>query len=352
MTLSGILRASRERIVERWRTHAQREVAGESMTRSELIDTLPLFLDELAAALDRGSEKTAVDLAATSHGAQRMHLGFAEHEVVREYNIVRDSVLDECLACGYEPHRREIWEFCRLLTESVGISLTAFMREREHERDRVTSEHIAFLAHELRNPLHAARMALSLHARGQGDPQRLLRLVERSISSAIRGLDNELTGLRLQGPALAKLEALDAARLIADAREDAIAVAESAGRSIRSESDPGLRVLADARLLASALGNLVMNAAKFTRPGGTITLRARKVDARIRFEVEDECGGLPLETMDKLFDPFVQGGRDRTGFGLGLAIARQATEAHGGTLTVHNLPGKGCIFLLELPAPP
>ena len=104
----------------------------------------------------------------------------------------------------------------------------------------------------------------------------------------------------------------------------------------------------DARLLHSTLSNLIHNAVKYTREGGRVTVRGRSVDDRVVIEVEDECGGLPEGKIEELFNPFVQAGADRTGFGLGLAIAKQAAEAHAGAIRVHSLPGKGCVFTLDL----
>jgi signal transduction histidine kinase len=72
------------------------------------------------------------------------------------------------------------------------------------------------------------------------------------------------------------------------------------------------------------------------------------LEGGITVEVEDGCGGLPQENTTELFEPFVQRGENRTGFGLGLAIVKQALEAHGGRVSVRNLPGKGCVFLLDL----
>jgi signal transduction histidine kinase len=69
-------------------------------------------------------------------------------------------------------------------------------------------------------------------------------------------------------------------------------------------------------------------------------------------EIEDRCGGLPQGDSQELFKPFVQRGSDRPGFGLGLAIVEQSIKAHGGLVTVRNLPGKGCVFSLELPHSP
>jgi signal transduction histidine kinase len=66
-------------------------------------------------------------------------------------------------------------------------------------------------------------------------------------------------------------------------------------------------------------------------------------------EVEDCCGGLPDDYQNKLFTPFVQLSDDKSGLGLGLAVARQSVEAFRGTLTVRNLPGHGCIFTISLP---
>jgi signal transduction histidine kinase len=119
---------------------------------------------------------------------------------------------------------------------------------------------------------------------------------------------------------------------------------------VRVDADPELEIDADRRLLTSAVSNLVQNAVKFTRAGGQVSLRAREEGIVVAIEVEDECGGLPAGTADDLFRPFVQRSADRSGVGLGLAIVRESIEAHGGHVHVHNLPGKGCVFKVELPA--
>jgi signal transduction histidine kinase len=69
----------------------------------------------------------------------------------------------------------------------------------------------------------------------------------------------------------------------------------------------------------------------------------------VLFEVFDGCGGLPEDLPQKLFQPFVQVGEDRSGFGLGLVIVKQAVEAHGGAVRVVNDPPQGCCFVVELP---
>jgi len=105
----------------------------------------------------------------------------------------------------------------------------------------------------------------------------------------------------------------------------------------------------DARLIRSALGNLLHNAVKYSYPGSVVELRGSLADQRAVLEVEDACGGLDPGKVEAVFAPFVRLATNQSGFGLGLAIARQAADAHGGSIRVQNLPGKGCIFVLEFP---
>ena len=95
--------------------------------------------------------------------------------------------------------------------------------------------------------------------------------------------------------------------------------------------------------------NLLQNAFKCTPAGGRVELRVRREDTRVLIEVEDECGGMPESSSD-LFQPFGERrGRDKTGLGLGLSIARRAVRAHGGEIYIRNMPGTGCVFVVEIP---
>jgi signal transduction histidine kinase len=91
------------------------------------------------------------------------------------------------------------------------------------------------------------------------------------------------------------------------------------------------------------------NAIKFSLEGGRVTLRARALEDRVLFEVEDSCAGMPDDLLPKLFQPFVQENADRSGFGLGLSIVKRAVEAHHGSVRVVNRTNEGCTFVLDLP---
>jgi signal transduction histidine kinase len=130
------------------------------------------------------------------------------------------------------------------------------------------------------------------------------------------------------------------ASLEAQARECTFAV---------SEVDAGLALDVDPDMLFSALGNLLQNAFKFTHPQTQVSLSAYSAADRIRIDVEDHCGGLPHGFAEEGFLPFKQGGEDRSGLGLGLAICQRSVEANNGTLSVRDIPNTGCVFTIDLP---
>jgi hypothetical protein len=80
-----------------------------------------------------------------------------------------------------------------------------------------------------------------------------------------------------------------------------------------------------------------------------VSLKTRATASRVLIEIEDACGGLPPGKADALFRPFVQGGADRTGLGLGLSISRKSVEGDGGELRVRDVPGVGCVFTIDMP---
>jgi signal transduction histidine kinase len=116
------------------------------------------------------------------------------------------------------------------------------------------------------------------------------------------------------------------------------------------EIDPALKIEADQDLLFSAVSNLVQNAIKYTRPGGTIRIRGRAAGDQAIIEIEDECGGLGSTTPEDLFKPFEKHHKNRDGLGLGLTIAQRAIALNDGQIEVVNLPGCGCIFRISLPS--
>jgi signal transduction histidine kinase len=172
----------------------------------------------------------------------------------------------------------------------------------------------------------------------------------RNLSRLRHRIDNSLVSLRIRH--LGRVRSIHAARVslrdIVDAARDELAGDAEQGQ-IAILVDGDAVTCADPRLIQSAIANLVGNAVKYTRPGGTIHVSVRETPNLVSVEIEDECGGLPEGKAEELFTPFTQRGADRTGFGLGLAITKDAIEAHHGSVQVTNLSGKGCVFMVTLP---
>ena len=226
---------------------------------------------------------------------------------------------------------------------------------RSEVMQRQATEHFAFIAHELRNPLSSAALAVAaLQAKQKLDPtDRTVKILERGLQLMQDLIDHSLRMARIGSGVDLNPEPMQLRTLLEDTQSAVALNAEAKGILVEISVDGEHEIQVDARLVRSALSNLVRNAIKFTHPCGTVMVRGKVNGGRATIEIEDACGGLPAGDLEKVFSPFVQlGVGGSNGFGLGLAIARQAVDAHGGTLRVQNLPAKGCIFVLDLPVKP
>lgn len=209
------------------------------------------------------------------------------------------------------------------------------------------------LAHELRNLISTASLAYqALNSGRVGITGNTGKALGRSLTSLRDLVDRSLSDVRLAA-GIGKRERVRVAELIENVEAAASMDAEERGLHLLVLSlDYELNVEVDRQLFESAMANLLQNALKFTHAGGHVWLRARRSEGHVLIEVEDECGGLPPGKAEELFRPFEQRGRDRSGLGLGLDISLRSVQTNGGTLSVRDLPGKGCVFTIMLPLAP
>lgn len=174
-------------------------------------------------------------------------------------------------------------------------------------------------------------------------------MLGRSLTDLHALVDRALSQVRL-GAGELRRERLGVAAFFDEIAATGVLHAEY--RHVRFTVDPVAPDLAaegEPQLLMSAVMNLLHNAFKNTPPGGAVVLRAHTRDQRVIVEIQDECGGIP-ESRGDLFQPFGERrGRDRSGLGLGLSITRSAVRAHGGDVIIRNMPGKGCVFAIDVP---
>ena len=312
---------------------------------------MPAFVDEIIAALYPG----AVPLPSASgnaeeHGAQRLQLRFDVGEVVREYGLLHECIIEIARDAGAPSASPEQQVISGGSTRASRTRSPSTSSGAIRERDRQTSEHLGFIAHELRNPLSAARAAVQRLRNNERAGGRATELLERSLRRASDMIDNALSHASIKLGVEPRKERLAVADLLRDIELDAGIEAQARGIDLDVRPAGDTVVSADPRLLRSAVYNLVHNALKFSPAGSTVTVHAHSTPAGVTIDVADTCGGLPAGKTDDLFAPLVQRGENRSGFGLGLAIARQAVEAHGGRIVVRDIPGTGCVFTIELGA--
>jgi PAS domain S-box-containing protein len=236
--------------------------------------------------------------------------------------------------------------------------------EQLAEADRLKDQFLAMLAHELRNPLGAISNAIQVIQRTQpASPafDRAREVVQRQNTHMASLVDQLLDVSRIShGKIELHPRRLDLARLVRDTCEDHRRVLEAAELSLDVDAPEGpLWVDGDPTRLRQALGNLLQNAAKFTPPGGHVTVRAAADEERERTQVmvADTGIGIPAELLPHLFDAFVQADRslDRTqgGLGLGLALVKGIIGLHGGRVHAQSEGvGRGAQFIFELPSMP
>jgi signal transduction histidine kinase len=356
-SLYALLRARRADLIHRWNDWVKREVTAAEMPSGELIDSMPVFIEELIETLAPKPASVAApppgQSSARVHGGERLRLGFDVAAVVREYNLLRRAILELAEVDGLALTLAEYTVLSDVVSQAQVVAVAEYQRKRDQEQKRQAAEHLAFLAHELRNPLSNALTAFALlRSHVPAANARHVALLDRGLRRVTALLDETLVAGRLNaGGVLARTEMVDLTACAREIAEEHGPQAEHRSLTLNVQVEDGLAIEADARLLRSLLANLMGNAIKFSRAGSVIVLRAHRAAGIVIAEIEDGCGGLPAEQVTAIFDPHVQMGADRSGFGLGLAIAKQAAEAHGGTLQVQNLEGRGCCFRLELPAP-
>jgi signal transduction histidine kinase len=357
MTLHEVLSAKRDEVIVRWKTQILGKLAPETMPPLELVNHIPRFITEIVAALraDAGLSSLGPSpdetTTAADHGAQRLRLGFSLDSVVREYGALRESIVTTAKDAGTHLSLRELQVLFDAIVTGIAQAVTEYSRQRDAELLRQANEHFAFIAHELRDPLSAAMSSfLLLKSSGQLPVEnRFVGAVDRGLHRTRELIDQTLQTARVASGIELRRQSTTLKILFEEAELGAASEAESKRIEIRSIIETDQRINLDTRLVRSALGNLVRNGVKYTSTDGVVELRGRIAAERVVIEVEDGCGGLPPGKVEQAFAPFVRLDNRQTGFGLGLAIAKQAVDAHGGSIRVQDLPGKGCIFVLELP---
>ncbi len=371
--LHQFLSNNRSELIERCRAKVA-ERPSPKTTKREGQDGIPVFLDQLIKTLKleqtskpmrsrevsgpsggEDSENSELGVSAGRHGISLLQSGYTLEQVVHDYGDLCQSITDLAFELHEPMAIDEFRTLNRCLDNAIATAVTEFATQRdlvvEDSHSRESNRRLGFFAHELRNHIHTAALALTIiKEQGVGLGGAMGALLDRSLAGLNRLVDRSLAEVRLNAAMPLQPRLFSLADFIREVKMSAsLETGPNNCTLIVSDVDETLALEADRDLILAAVGNLVQNAFKFTHAGSQVTVRAHAAGDRVHIDVSDCCGGLPDKFADTMFQPFTQGGKNKTGLGLGLSISRRSVEANDGKLCVMDVPGTGCVFTIDLP---
>jgi PAS domain S-box-containing protein len=266
-----------------------------------------------------------------------------------------DGSLQKLIGISIDIHDRQAWEEqrLRLLKQEQAARIEA------ERANRIKDEFLAVVSHELRSPLNPILGWAKLLQQGKLDGEkakRALAIIDRNAQLQVQLIDDLLDISRiLRGKLSLNVALTDLAPVIAAAMDTMRLAAEA--KSIVLQFDPPdrpLQVLGDGGRLQQVVWNLLSNAVKFTPEGGQVTVMLTESESQAQIQVKDTGKGIHADFLPYVFEHFRQEDSATTrkfgGLGLGLAIARQIVELHGGQISVHSFgENQGATFIVKIP---
>ena len=370
--LHEVLTIKRSDLIERCRLKVAKRLAPK-VTDAEITYGIPAFLDQLIKTLQveqtsepmrsrkvsgpsgGGPAVSEIGATATLHGRELSLRGFTVDQVVHDYGDLCQAITDLAFERGALIAIDEFRTLNRCLDNGIAEAVTEYAFQRnsllENNEVKALNERLGFLAHELRNHLHIATLAVTaIKATNVGITGATGSVLDRSLIGMRSLIDRSLADVRIAAGMPPRHQLISLADFISDVTISGSLEAQSRGCIFTvAEVDSHLALDVDREMLFSAVGNLLQNAFKFTHLLTEVSLNAYAAADRIRIDVEDQCGGLPVGAADGVFLPFKQSSADTSGLGLGLSICRRGVEANNGVLSVRDIPGSGCVFTIDLP---
>jgi signal transduction histidine kinase len=319
-------------------THRLVELSGVAAARD-------LFAETVAPA---GAQMTAAATRAIAYDAELSHTFASDLEEMRERTRFFATALTAfCILIGIFGG----WVVQRQirLQRAFFLERTRLLEARAAELDMFAGR----VAHDIRNPLTAAKLATELikrKAANDGSAE-FIRVILRALSRA-EAITNDLLQFARAGAHNPDPGARSSVREVVE--DVATGMAPDAARTevaLHVEPIPPVLVACSSGVYLSLLGNLVRNAIKFMGSSTTrqVVLRVIDLGAVVRTEVTDTGPGIPPEIVASLFQPYFRAGGRQEGLGLGLATVKKLAEGHGGRAGVTSQPGSGSTFWFELP---
>ena len=299
--------------------------------------------DEILARLRRGERIEHFQTVRTTKDGRRLELSLTVSPVRDESGRVIGA---SKIARDITSVKQAEAERLRLLQESA-------------EASRLKDEFLASLSHELRTPLNAILGYARMLRTGMIAPdkkEKAIDTIERNATSLTQIVEDVLDISRIvSGKIRLNVQAVDFPDIVRSAIDAVAPAAEAKGVRIETVLDPrATPISGDPERLQQVLWNLLSNAVKFTSRGGKAQVRLERVNSHVEVTVSDTGIGIPAEFLPHVFERFRQAdagtARERGGLGLGLSIARQLIEMHGGTIEASSSGiDQGATFRVKIP---
>jgi two-component system, OmpR family, phosphate regulon sensor histidine kinase PhoR len=248
---------------------------------------------------------------------------------------------------------------CRLPLRPAGFVIVAHDVTETMRYEELRKEFVANVSHELRTPLTVIKGYVETLRDGALDdgPRAVqyLATVEKHADHLTNLVQDLLSLSRLDSTTtVPNPRPVHLNQVVARVKDLMSPAAEKKGHTFAVNSEGALRaVVGNPEYLERAIGNLVENAIKYTRDGGTITVGVRAEGEAAVVEVSDNGIGISEQDLPRIFERFYRAERSRSrdmgGTGLGLSIVKHIVQAHGGTIDVVSTPGQGSVFRIRLP---
>lgn len=368
--IAAVVRAHSEELLQRWMDRVRRDPAVPESSRlpePELRDHVPLLLEHIAALLEscggedgeRAGRELGRDGASTEHAEDRFERDYDVSAALRELSHLRLAMFDLFDAHRTQPGVESLRVLAAALDESMANAAVEIQR-RTHDTLQREAEHrerfIAVLAHDLRQPLQSILFSATALA-GSADladhDRRAAVRAKRAAERMTSLVDDVLDLARSQhgrGIPVSRREA-DLSEIVSHAIDETSAA--NPGARIELVSDGDLRGTWDPDRLSQIVANLLGNAIKHGAADVPVRVTAREEErgVSLRIENDNRHGPIPPELRAVLFQPFERGVGPARGLGLGLYIACQIAQAHGGSIEVESDEQKTA-FTLRLPRSP
>ena len=336
------------------------------MTMDELRDHAKQILEAVCKDLSSPQTREAQDLkgrglapppldaretAAQTHALLRARNGFDINEMASEYRALRASVLGLWTDDG-DPHATDLQDMVRFneaIDQAICESVAFFSAEQERARNLL----LGILGHEMRTPLNAIQLtAHHLKSLNAGDNVSVAAAMLVRSGARMRALLDDLTDFNRQR--------LGLGLYISPSESDLKQILEEEIKELRAayptqdielDLSGNLQGRWDAARLQQVISNLVVNALKYGKPGGTVRVVANGGDGDVSLTVKNEGEPIAPSTLSGLFDPLRRGperASDDASLGLGLFICAEVAKAHGGEIHATS-DESGTAFVVRLP---